>query len=123
MVRLAQEGGRIVLTLDRFIMRHWIVTTGELGALLIESESLEDQLLQIVETYHPNNQEGFSCCIECNISLTDVTREQVQDRVTPSVFQIQEEFMECDCCLKLYWIGTHWHNMPKYLSTNGEIQW
>jgi len=63
LVRLAQEEGRIVLTRDRLIMRRRIVTTWELGALLIESESLEDQLLQLVETSHLNTQEGFSRCI------------------------------------------------------------
>ena len=123
LVRLAQEERRILLTRDRFIMRRRIVTTGELGALLIESESLEDQLLQVVETYHLNTQEEFSRCIECNVSLTNVTREQVQERVPPFVFQTQEEFMECPSCLKLYWRGTHWHNMLKELAMIGEVEW
>jgi uncharacterized protein with PIN domain len=122
LVRLAQEEGRIVLTRDRFIMRRRMVTTGELRALLIESESLEDQLRQVVETYHLNTQEGFSRCIECNVSLVDVTREQVQERVPPFVFQTQEEFMECPSCQKLYWRGTHWHNMLKELAVIGEVQ-
>ena len=122
LVRLAQEEGRIVLTRDRFIMRRRIVTTGELRALLIESESLEDQLRQVVETYHLNTQEGFSRCIECNVSLVDVTREQVQERVPPFVFKTQEEFMECPSCQKLYWRGTHWHNMLKELAVIGEVQ-
>ena len=122
LVRLAQEERRILLTRDRFIMRRRIVTTGELGALLIESESLEDQLLQVVETYHLNTQEEFSRCIECNVSLTNVTREQVQERVPPFVFQTQEEFMECPSCQKLYWRGTHWHSMLQELARVGEGQ-
>ena len=122
LVRLAQEKGRIVLTRDRFIMRRRIVTTGELGALLIENESLESQLRQVIEAYDLDTQVGFSRCIECNVSLTDVTREQVRERVPAFVFQTQKEFMECPSCQKLYWKGTHWHNMLKELAVIGEVQ-
>ena len=122
LVRLAQEEGRIVLTRDRFIMRRRIVTTGELKALLIESESLENQLRQVVETYHLDTQGELSRCIECNVSLTDMPREQVQERVPSFVFQTQEEFMECPSCQNLYWRGTHWHNMLKELAMIGEVQ-
>ena len=122
LVCLAQEEGRIVLTRDRFIMRRRIVTTGGLSALLIESESLENQLRQVVVTYHLDTQGGFSRCIECNISLADMTREQVQERVPAFVFQTQKEFMECPSCQKLYWRGTHWQNMLRELAVIGEVQ-
>lgn len=122
LVRLAQEEGRIVLTRDRFIMRRRVVATGKLGALLIDSEGLEGQIRQVVETYQLNALGRFSRCIECNVSLADVAREVVQERVPPFVFQTQEEFMECPSCQKLYWRGTHWHNMLQELARVGEGQ-
>ena len=122
MVRLAQEEGRIVLTRDRFIMRRRVVTTGNLRALLIDSENLEEQLRQVVETYQLNALRGFSRCIECNVFLADVAREELRQRVPPYVFQTQEEFMECPSCQKLYWRGTHWYNMLKELARVRENQ-
>jgi hypothetical protein len=116
LVRLAQEEGRIVLTRDRLIMRRRVVATGKLGALLIDSDDLDGQLRQVVETYQLNAQRGFSRCIECNVSLADVARECVEGRVPPFVFQAQEEFMECPSCQRLYWRGTHWHNMLEELA-------
>ena len=121
-VRLAQEDGRIILTRDRYIMRRRAVASGKLGALLIDSEGLKRQLRQVVDTYQLTTLGGFSRCIECNVSLVDVSRDGVQERVPPFVFQTQEEFMECPSCQKLYWRGTHWHNMLQELSRVGEGQ-
>ena len=122
LVRLAQEEGRVILTRDRYIVKRRSVTSGKPEALLIASEDLRGQLRQVVETYQLTAQGGFSRCIECNVSLVDVTREGVRERVPPFVFQTQEEFMECPSCQKLFWRGTHWHNMIQELSGVGEVQ-
>ncbi|MFH1560844.1 MAG: Mut7-C RNAse domain-containing protein [Chloroflexota bacterium] len=122
LVRLAQKESRIVLTRDRFIMKRGVVTSGKLKALLIDSEGREDQLRQVVDTYQLKALGGFSRCIECNASLTDVAREEVQERVPAYVFQTQEEFMECPSCRRLYWRGTHWRNMRQELARVEEGQ-
>ncbi|MEK7778262.1 MAG: Mut7-C RNAse domain-containing protein [Chloroflexota bacterium] len=120
LVRLAREQGRIILTRDRAIVKRGVVTSGKLKALLIHSEALDDQLRQVVETYQLNARRGFSRCIQCNASLGDVAKKEIQERVPPFVFQTQEEFMECPSCKRLYWRGTHWHNMRQELAWVGE---
>lgn len=116
LVRVALEEDRIVLTRDRYIMRRRVVASGKLKALLIRSDVLESQLRQVAETYNLNARRGFSRCIECNVLLLDVSKEDVQDRVPAFVFQTQEEFSECPSCQKMYWRGTHWHNMHRELA-------
>ncbi|MBI2855255.1 MAG: Mut7-C RNAse domain-containing protein [Chloroflexi bacterium] len=111
LVRVALKEDRIVLTRDRYIMRRRMVVSGELKALLILSDALDSQLRQVVEAYGLNARLGFSRCIECNVLLLEVPREDARERVPPFVFQTQEEFMECPSCQKMYWRGTHWHNM------------
>lgn len=120
LVRLAWQEGRIILTRDRSILERGVVSSGKLKALLIHSEALGDQLRQVAEAYQLNAQREFSRCVQCNASLVDVARDTVQERVPPFVFQTQERFMECPSCKRLYWKGTHWHNMRQELAWVGE---
>ena len=116
LVRRAQRENRVILTRDSSIMRRRVVTSGHLKALLISSDDPRSQLRQVMEEYVLDDGRGLSRCIECNVPLADVGKEGVRERVPPFVFQTQEEFMECPCCHKLYWRGTHWKNMRQELT-------
>ena len=45
--------------------------------------------------------------LECNRTLEVETREAVEGRVPPYVFQTQESFKSCPECGHIYWSGTH----------------
>jgi uncharacterized protein with PIN domain len=92
-------------------MKRRVIASGAVKALLIDGDGLGPQLRQVVETYELDVKGGFSRCIGCNVSLVDAAKGEVRERVPPFVFETQEEFMECPACAKLYWRGTHWHNM------------
>ena len=116
LVEVARGERRILLTRDRHIMRRRVITSGEVSAVLLESDRVEEQLRQVVQVCGLDTQRGFSLCIECNVPLEKAAREEFRDRVPPYVFRTQEEIMECPSCRKPYWRGTHWRNMRRKLA-------
>ena len=111
-IALAQD--RVILTRDTQIMRRHVVTSGQLKAILIQSDEPEKQIHQVIETLNLDRHfKPFSLCLECNQHLVERSKQQVQDRVPPYVFQTQEQYMECPACHRIYWRGTHWQAMTK----------
>ena len=116
MVKIALNEGRTILTRDTQVMNFGVVENGKVKAVYIISEDPEAQIRQVVETLHLDTRTGlFSLCLECNRPLVERTKEQVQGRVPPHVFEIQEQYFECPSCQRIYWKGTHWEHMMQKL--------
>jgi len=115
LVRRAQREGRIILTKDRHLLERRVVTSGQVRAVLVRGDHFVEQLRQVVAQLDLDAANGFTRCIECNMVINDLDKEEVRDRVPPYVFQTQDEFKECPGCGKVYWQGTHWRNMKREL--------
>ena len=116
LVRIAQREGRILLTRDTQVAKRTDARRTGLRVILIESERLQDQLLQIVRDLNLDQlSHRFSRCIECNEILVPKAKDQVRDMVPPYVFQTQEQYMQCPRCGRIYWKGTHWARMTAEL--------
>ena len=116
MIAMAMAENRVILTRDTQIMRRRLVTSGQLKAILIQSDEPERQIRQVIDILKLDCRfQPFSICLECNQPLAERSREQVKDLVPPYVFQIQNQYMECPACHRIYWRGTHWQAMTKNL--------
>ncbi len=116
MIATALAEGRMILTRDTQIMKRRLVTTGQLKAILIQSDKPELQVHQVVDTLNLDCRfRPFTICLECNQSLVEKSKEQVKDLVPPYVFQTQGQYMECSACHRIYWRGTHWQAMTRKL--------
>lgn len=116
MVAAALAENRVILTRNTQIMRRRLVTSGQLKAILIQSDEPERQIRQVIDALKLDCQfQPFSICLECNQPLVERSREQVKDLVPPYVFQTQNQYMECPACHRIYWRGTHWQAMTKNL--------
>ena len=111
LVRLARAEGRVLLTRDTGLARRRGLTV-----LLIESESLEDQVRQVIEQMGLSVDQPFSRCPVCNTPLQGVDKDTIRERVPPYVFQTQKNFSVCSRCDKIYWQGTHWAKMQKRIT-------
>jgi len=121
MVAIALAEGRVILTKDTQIMKRGVITKGRLKAILIQSDQPEQQMQQVVDSFHLDCQfKPFSVCLECNQPLVEKDKEQVKDLVPPFVFKTQNQFMECPSCHRIYWRGTHWQRMREKLSKFGK---
>ncbi|MBI4308211.1 MAG: Mut7-C RNAse domain-containing protein [Chloroflexi bacterium] len=116
LVRLALREGRVLLTRDTHILKRRVVTSGRLKALLIEEDSVWDQLRQVVAALSLESADrAFTRCIECNQPLEPRRPAEVHGLVPPYVYQTQQDYAQCPSCRRIYWQGTHWENMRREL--------
>jgi uncharacterized protein with PIN domain len=116
MVTLARREGRIILTRDTQIMKRRLATSGEIRALLMESDEPEAQMRQVITTFNLNPAfSPFSLCLECNQPLEAKTPAEVAGLAPPFVFKTQQRYMMCPQCQRIYWRGTHWRAMTEKL--------
>jgi hypothetical protein len=106
LVRLARAEGRLLLTRDRNLARR-----KGLAVLFIESESVDEQLVQVLSAVRSRDHAPFSRCPVCNAPLEQVPKYEAWGQVPPFVFQTQQEFHLCPECNRFYWRGTHWQKM------------
>ena len=116
MIATALAEDRVILTRDTQIMKRRVVASGQLKAILIESDKAEQQVRQVINFLNLDCQfKPFTICLECNKPLDEKSKEQVKNRVPPYVFQTQNQYMECPICHRIYWRGTHWQAMTRKL--------
>ena len=116
MIRTALAENRIIITKDTGVVKRRVITSGKLRALLVSSDEPEKQIQQVIETFQLDSSKPLSLCLECNIPLVVVNREDIKDRVPPYVYQTKSQFVECPVCHRVYWQGTHWAAMTRTLS-------
>jgi hypothetical protein len=83
----------------------------------INSDFVDKQLKQVLcqLRLRPKARDMFSRCVICNVELQKINRSRVKAKVPAYVYETQEEFMRCPQCKKVYWQGTHWGNVRRYL--------
>lgn len=101
LAHLARVEGRVLLT-----RRKPASALPWAPAVLLESDSLEEQLVQVARLY-PLPDKPLTRCSSCNSPLADVPRESVRGRVPPFVYETAPAFSRCSGCGHLYWPGTH----------------
>lgn len=109
-LRLARAEERLILTRD-----HDLAERRGVHTVLINSESLEDQLREVWAAVGPPPEPSFSRCPECNRTLVQASPEVVAARVPPYIKRTQDEFSLCEACGRVYWQGTHWQRMQELI--------
>ncbi len=89
----------------------------------INSDLVKGQLRQVLDVLKLKigEEEMFTRCVICNVLLEDIERQEAEDKVPPFVYKTQEDFVKCPKCGKVYWQGTHWGNVKKYLREVGSL--
>jgi uncharacterized protein with PIN domain/sulfur carrier protein ThiS len=118
-VELSLKERRAILTKDRGILKRNEVTHG----YWIRSTKAEAQAKEVLERFNLQDEiNAFSRCIECNELLKPVKKEKVIDHLPPKVKQTQQEFRFCPFCKKIYWKGTHYLRMLKFIQSMKNIE-
>ena len=121
LIRTALSENRIILTRDTQLMRRRVITTGIIKALFICRDNSLEQIRQVITDLGLDSAFiPFSLCLECNLPLVKVSREDVKDRVPSYVYQTQTQYVERLNCRRVYWQGTHWQAMVKKLDGLGK---
>ena len=123
MISMALQEDRMILTRDREIIKRRVVTSGRLKAILIQSDTPEQQMRQVIAEVSLNCQyRPFVRCLECNELLVERSKPQVAEHVPSYVFKTQSQYMECPLCHRIYWRGTHWTAMTGKLEKFTQYQ-
>ncbi len=108
---------RILLTRDKELYERCVKRKRK--AILIKSDEVINQIRELVENLKIDTTIRMDRCSVCNSILRKPTREEAL-----RVMQregIKEDLMEryelwfCEKCDKLYWMGSHYRNMVKFL--------
>jgi uncharacterized protein with PIN domain len=105
LVRICRQSGRILLSRDRSLCAR-----RGLQSLLVESDDLAEQLVQVVRLYWRPGTVKPRCPL-CNGELQAVDKFSVEGMVPTYVWVTQEEFQRCPSCGLILWKGTHWQRI------------
>ncbi len=119
LVRLAVREDRILLTRDHRLRERRMVRN---RSVFIDWGTTSRQVRQVVASLglKVSGDSLFTRCTICNGELVPLPKSEVEDLVPPYVFQTQQEFGYCEHCDKIYWRGTHVHNVLKALEESEE---
>jgi len=105
LVEMAFRSGRMILTRDLQLIRRRKARDNH---FLVQCDGYKDQLRQVVERFSIDPLGRiFTRCLRCNEPLKGIDRSAVRERVTPYVYETQNDFKTCGCCGRIYWKGTH----------------
>ncbi|SFN44241.1 hypothetical protein SAMN05660284_01495 [Formivibrio citricus] len=105
---IAIDEARILLTRDRDLLKYREIDHG----CYIHAQKPALQLREVIErldlkrSVHP-----FTRCMECNAPLHGIDKQQVFERLPPSVRVLQNRFSTCEVCGRVFWEGSHWRRM------------
>lgn len=108
--QVASEDRRIVLTRDRALLQHKIITHGYFVRAVKPREQVKEILarLDLYRELRP-----FTRCLRCNGELEDADKETVLHQLEPKTRKYYERFRRCKSCGQAYWKGSHFKRMER----------
>jgi len=105
---------RIILTRDRGLLKNRTVTHG----YWIRSSKPTEQLTEVLKRLDlKSGLHPFTRCLECNGVLADVQKEKIMNLILPKTQNFYTEFKQCTNCGRIYWEGSHYEKMKKFIQT------
>lgn len=114
LVRISVEEGRTLLTRDRLLLMHKVITQG----YLLRSLNSTEQLYEVVGRYGLEKWvKPFQRCMNCNHLLEPVEKELILDKLEPLTKKYYFDFKICPVCDQVYWKGSHYEKMLRVIES------
>lgn len=114
-VRLAsisEKTNRVLLTRDIGLLKRGVVSYG----YWVRETNPKKQLIEILNRFDLNRSiRPFTRCTCCNSLLNLVEKEAISHLLFEKTKEIYHEFYLCSGCGRIYWKGSHYKNMEKWL--------
>lgn len=111
-VEIAANEKRIILTRDKGVLKYNNVLHG----YWLRSDNPRIQLIEVVTRFQlKNNFNPFTRCSNCNGILYSAEKEKLSARIPADTLQFYNSFWECAGCHKIYWKGSHFNQILKWL--------
>ncbi len=111
-IEIAIREKRIILSRDVEMLKNKKVTHG----YWIRSQFLQEQLREVILRFDLRNLiKPFQRCLVCNGILIEVDKKDIIQNLKPKTLKFYNEFWSCTSCGKIYWKGSHYERMKKYI--------
>jgi uncharacterized protein len=112
LVRISVDEQRIVLTRDRGLLKRRELTHG----YCVRASAPHVQIREVLERFDLwGAARPFTRCLSCNGRLEAAPLAAVADRVPPDVQAYQTEFQRCAGCGRVYWRGSHYDYLSRFV--------
>jgi len=76
------------------------------------------QLRMVIRAFNLEDKIKFlSRCMECNVEIVPIPKEEAKGNVPFFVYDNHEEFFKCPSCGRIYWEGSHVRRMAEILKS------
>jgi hypothetical protein len=109
---ISSRTGRILLSRDLGLLKRSIVTAGH----YVRATNPRHQLVEVLQRYGLFTAiRPFRRCLRCNGELEAVAKDEVLDRLPAEARQYYHEFHRCAACGQIYWPGSHYRRMRRFI--------
>jgi uncharacterized protein with PIN domain len=111
-LNIAETQKRVILTKSIALLKNKLVKWG----YWIRSKDLVKQLIEVVHRFDLVAKiKPFSRCMLCNGMVKEVAKASIINKLPEKTNQYFEDFGKCELCGKIYWQGSHYHNMQDFI--------
>jgi len=111
-VDISLKEKRIILTRDKGVLKYHLVSHG----YWLRSDNPKEQVKEVVNRLQlAKNFNPFSRCPACNGLLQQVAGALLLGRLPSDTLADFDVFKECTACHKLYWQGSHYDRICRWL--------
>lgn len=112
LVEISAGEHRILLTRDRGLLKHGALTHG----YWVREIDSRRQIAEVVHRFHLWRAiRPFTRCMTCNGVLEPVSKEQARNLVPRRSLEHYDEFHRCVRCGRIYWQGSHYARMRRWI--------
>ena len=100
------------MTRDRGLLKRNEVSHG----YCVREANPRRQLVEVLQRFDlARSVAAFTRCLRCNGLLERMPKELVAHRVPPASLEHSDEYRECVDCGQLYWNGSHYRRMMRFI--------
>jgi hypothetical protein len=112
LIDISARQARVLLTRSTRLLRHKFVTRG----ILVRETDPRMQLKSIFERLDLHAEaRPFSRCLCCNGLVKPISKKEVAHELPPRVKAGYQTFFLCSSCNRVYWKGTHFRRMSRFV--------
>jgi len=115
LIDIAKKEQRALLTRDKTLAQ--VARRENLKVYEIRSTDIDEQLSQVLEGIHIDEEQFFSRCLLCNSPINSIDKNKVKNKIPERVYKNNQKFWFCAKCNKIYWKGSHHDNMLKKIKS------
>jgi uncharacterized protein with PIN domain len=114
LAKISASEKRMLLTRDRGLLKRNIVTRG----YCVRTTNPREQFAEVLQRFDLSGSIApFQRCVHCNELLQPTRKELISDRLQPETKQYYEEFCICPGCQRIYWKGSHYRRMQRFIES------